>query len=140
MREQAEINAPDGFMTYWKADVTGLMATSPSGGNRTEYLMGNHVIAQRMFHHDPAVMLHAPLRTVLYADADGRTHLAFDQPSTIFASYGNPAVTKVCRHLDRLLADLLALLGAPVPAIPHGSKLPEPASKSTTEFQPGTAL
>jgi len=43
-----------------------------------------------MFRHDPSVMLHAPLRTLLYADADGDTKLAVDQPSLLFASYDNP--------------------------------------------------
>ncbi|MFF7140896.1 hypothetical protein [Streptomyces nodosus] len=117
VREQAEINAPHAFMIYWKADVTGLMATSPSGWKCSEYLMGNHVTAQGMFHHDPAVMLHAPLRTVLYADAEGRTHLNVDQPSSHFASYGRPEVTEVGRRLDRQLADLLELLGAEVPEV-----------------------
>ncbi|MFD8963946.1 DUF302 domain-containing protein [Streptomyces sp. NPDC059568] len=115
VREQAEINAPHGFMIYWKADITSDMATSPSDWKCAEYLMGNHVIAQRMYDHDPAVMLHAPLRTVLYADAEGRTHFAVDHPSSHFASYGKPEVTEVGRYLDRLLADLLALLGAEVP-------------------------
>nr|WGD01502.1 GE004865 [Streptomyces sp.] len=115
VRELAEINAPHGLMIYGKIDVTGLMATSPSGWKCTEYLVGNHVIAQRMFHHDPAAMLHAPLRMVLYADAAGRTHLAVDRPSDLFASYGNSAITEVGHHLDGLVADLLDLLGAAAP-------------------------
>jgi len=71
--EQAEINAPHGFMVYWQADVTAIVAGSGSGWKCTEYLMGNHVIAQRMFHHDPAAMLYAPLRVVIHADQAGDT-------------------------------------------------------------------
>jgi hypothetical protein len=117
VQEHAEINAPHGLMIYWKADITGFMATSPSGWKCSEYLVGNHVVAQRMFQHDPAVMLHAPLRAVVYADTEGRTHFAVDQPTTVFASYGNPAITEVAEYLDSLVADLLTLLGAPVPAV-----------------------
>ena len=47
----ADINGPHGFMIYWKADVTAAMALSDSGWKCTEYLMGNHTIAQRMFRH-----------------------------------------------------------------------------------------
>src|ERR1700685_4220304 len=47
--ELAEINAPLGFMIYWKTDVTAIMAVSPSGGERTEEPMGNHVTARRGF-------------------------------------------------------------------------------------------
>jgi hypothetical protein len=113
--EFAAINAPHGFMIYWKSDVTSDMAGSPSGWRCVEYLMGNHTIAERMFHHNPAVMLHAPLRTVIYADAKGQTHLAVDQPSTLFDSYHNPAIAEVGSHLDQLVAELFTALGANVP-------------------------
>ncbi|TKA00629.1 DUF302 domain-containing protein [Actinacidiphila oryziradicis] len=114
--ELADINAPLGFMIYWRADVTATMAGSRSGWKSTEYLMGNHTIAERMYRHDPSVMLHAPLRTVIYADADGDTYFAVDQPSALFSSYDNPAIAEVGLHLDSLVAGLLTELGAPVPA------------------------
>jgi hypothetical protein len=113
--ELAEINPPHGFMIYWKTDVTAIMAGSPSGWKSTEYLMGNHVIAERMFRHDPGVMLHTPLRTEIYADADGGTQFVIDRPSAHFASYGSPAITEVGTELDNLVAGLLGALGAPVP-------------------------
>jgi hypothetical protein len=113
--ELAEINAPLGFMIYWKTDVTAIMAGSPSGWKSTEYLMGNHVIAERMFRYDAGVMLHAPLRTEIYADPDGGTQFIIDRPSAHFASYGNPAITEVGVELDNLVAGLLGALGAPVP-------------------------
>jgi hypothetical protein len=113
--ELAEINAPHGFMRYFRSDVTALMASSPSFWKATEYLMGNHTIAERMFRHDPSVMLHAPLRTLLYADADGDTKFAVDQPSLLFASYHNPDIAAVGLELDALLVGLIELLGGEVP-------------------------
>ena len=114
--ELAEINAPHGFMRYFRSDVTAAMAVSPSWWKATEYLMGNHTIAERMFRHDPSVMLHAPLRTLLYADPDGDTKLAVDQPSLLFNSYHNPQIADVGHELDNLLAGLIELLGGDVPA------------------------
>jgi hypothetical protein len=113
--ELAEINAPHGFMRYYRSDLTAAMAGSPSFWKATQYLMGNHTIAERMFRHDPSVMLHAPLRTLLYADPDGDTKLAVDQPSLLFASYGNTQIADVGRELDALLAQLISLLGGDVP-------------------------
>ncbi|MFI9272190.1 DUF302 domain-containing protein [Kitasatospora sp. NPDC052896] len=113
--ELAEINAPHGFMRYHRDDITALMAGSSSPWKATQYLMGNHTIAERMFRHDPSVMLHAPLRTLLYEDPDGDTKLAVDQPSLLFASYGNPRISEVGRELDALLAQLVTLLGGDVP-------------------------
>jgi uncharacterized protein (DUF302 family) len=113
--ELAEINAPHGFMRYHRRDVTAAMAGSASFWKATGYLMCNHTIAERMFHHDPAVMLHAPLRTVVYADVDGDTILAVDQPSLLFASYNNPDITAVAEYLDRLLGRLIITMGADLP-------------------------
>jgi hypothetical protein len=114
--ELAKINAPHGFMRYYRSDVTAAMAGSDSFWKATEYLMGNHTIAERMFHHDPAVMLHAPLRTLIYADPDGDTKLAVDQPSLLFTSYDNPDIEKVGYRLDYLLSLLIITMGADVPS------------------------
>jgi hypothetical protein len=113
--ELAEINAPQRFMRYYRTDVTAAMAGSASFWKATEYLMGNHTIAELMFHHDPAVMLHAPLRTLIYADPDGDTKLAVDQPSLLFASYNNPDIETVGYRLDYQLALLIINMGGDVP-------------------------
>lgn len=107
--------APHGFLRYWSTDVGALMRLAGDGGSCAEYLMGNHTIAQRMYTHDPAVMLYAPLRTAIHEDRRGVTWFSIDQPSTRFASFGNPEITKVGRELDAKLADLLKFLGISVP-------------------------
>ena len=99
--ELAEFNAPRGFMRYYRSDITAAMSGSPSSWKTTQYLMGNHTIAERMFRHHPSVMLHAPLRTVLYVDPDGDTKLAVDQPSLLFDSYDKPEIAAVGRELRR---------------------------------------
>src|SRR6201997_5617437 len=113
--ELAEINAPHGFMRYYGSDVTAIMAGSTSFWKASQYLMGNHTIAERMFRHDPSVMLHAPLRTLLYADADGDTKLAVDQPGLLFCRYDTPDIAAVGQELDALLVGLIELLGGKVP-------------------------
>uniref|UniRef100_A0A5Q5BS70 DUF302 domain-containing protein n=2 Tax=unclassified Mycobacterium TaxID=2642494 RepID=A0A5Q5BS70_MYCSS len=68
-----EVQAPNGFMRYYRGDVTSVVAGSPSRWKATQYLMGNHTIAETMFRHDPSVMVYAPLRTLIYEDPAGRT-------------------------------------------------------------------
>lgn len=113
---EAKAQAPHGFLRYFQTDVAPAMAGSGSSWPATEYLMGNHTIAERMYRHDPGVMLHAPLRTLIYDGGTG-TVLAVDQPSLLFGSYGNPAITAVGVELDGLLADLIELLDGDVPAV-----------------------
>jgi hypothetical protein len=116
----ADENAPQEFIRYWKFDGTAIMRLAGDRWKCVEYLMGNHAIAQRMYTHKPAVLLYAPLRTVVYEDAEGTTWFAVDQPSTRFASFGDPRITEVGLELDRKLADLLEYLGAPVPPALRG--------------------
>ncbi|WP_329080734.1 MULTISPECIES: DUF302 domain-containing protein [unclassified Streptosporangium] len=115
LRATAE-NAPHDFLIYWRFEAMPLMGLAGDRWLCVEYLMGNHTIAQRMFHHDPAVLLYAPLRTAIYEDPEGTTCFTVDQPSTRFSSFGDPDITQVGLELDRKLAALLEHLDAPVPA------------------------
>lgn len=127
--EQVEIaksSAPLGFLRYGRMDIAQYMAGSLSRWKATQYLMGNHTIAETMFRYDPAVMLHAPLRTLIYVSPDGATRLAVDQPSLLFGSYQDPRIAEVGRYLDSRLAGVVTALGATVPhelaaADPHGN-------------------
>ncbi|MET7517944.1 hypothetical protein ABZS88_31595 [Streptomyces sp. NPDC005480] len=83
-------------------------------GSCTTYLMGNHTIAHRVYTRDPAVLV-APQRTTIHEDRQGATWFSGDQPSTRFATFGNPDITKVRLELDAKLADLLRFLDIPVP-------------------------
>jgi uncharacterized protein (DUF302 family) len=104
-----------GFMTYWKSDVMTVMASAGDWWQRVNCLMGNHTVAQRMFHHDPAVMLYAPFKTAIYVGGQGRTRFTVDQPSTLFGSFGKGEIAAVGLELEHKLAGLIEALGAPVP-------------------------
>jgi Domain of unknown function DUF302 len=111
----AEI-APHSFVNFWTFDPTPMMRLVGHRTRTVTYMMGNNVIVERMFRHDPGVMLYAPLRTAIYEDAAERTHFSIDQPSTRFASFGDPRIAAVGLELDTKLAELLRLMSLPVPA------------------------
>jgi hypothetical protein len=79
------------------------------------YLMGNHVIAERIYAHSPAALLYVPLRVALYVDSGGQTIFATDQPSTTLAGLRNADITAVGCELDQKLAALLTALGVTPP-------------------------
>ncbi|WP_299572230.1 DUF302 domain-containing protein [uncultured Williamsia sp.] len=102
--------APHALIRYVTIDAGPVMALA---GNRTqavEYLLGNHVIAETMFRHDPHAMLYAPLRVLLYSNAVGEAVFSIDQPSTVFGSLGIDEVTEIALGLDDKVAALLAFL------------------------------
>jgi hypothetical protein len=108
-------NAPHGFIRYWTFDAGALFQLAGDSPHCSSYLMGNHTIGERMYRHDPGIMLYAPLRAAIHEDADGTTWFSVDQPSTRFRSFGNPAITYIGLALDHKLAGLLEHLDAPVP-------------------------
>ena len=115
VRRYTAEHAPHSFVNFWTFDPTPMMALAGHPTRAITYMMGNNVIAETMFRHDPGVMLYAPLRTAIYEDADGTVHLSIDQPSSRFASFGDSRIAEVGAQLDAKLAALLRLLGVPVP-------------------------
>ncbi|MGW3669043.1 DUF302 domain-containing protein [Streptomyces sp. NPDC005141] len=113
--ELAEINGPHGFMRYYRSDLCALMAGSQSLWKATQYLLGNHTIAELAFREDASAGLHAPMPSLIYADPDGDTKLAVDQPSLLLDSYRNAGIAEVGRELDGRLARLITILGGDVP-------------------------
>lgn len=107
----AAINAPNDLMVYAKIDALPLFLLAGHTTKATEYLLGNHTIAETMFRHDPKALLYAPLRLLIYADADGNAVFSMDQPSAAFGSLGIAEVTKVGESLDRKVVNLLRLIG-----------------------------
>ena len=108
-------HARHSFVTFWTFDPTPMMQLVGHSTRAITYMMGNNMIAETMYRHHPGVMLYAPLRTEIYEDTEGAVHLSIDQPSTKFASFGDPRIAKVGAQLDVKLADLLRLLGLLVP-------------------------
>jgi uncharacterized protein (DUF302 family) len=108
-------NAPHGFMRFWSTDVGATMRLAGNPGFCATYLMGNHTIAERMYRHDPAVMLYAPLRTTIHQDREGTTLFSIDQPSTRFSSFDSPDIAAVGEELDRKVVNLLRILEVTVP-------------------------
>jgi hypothetical protein len=104
-------SGPRGFVLYWRADMTPELTGSGELRPCAAYLMGPARRPEEAYLHDPAVMLFAPLRTLIYIDSADRTRLAVDQPSTVYASFANPVIPELGIDLDRQLAGLLGALG-----------------------------
>jgi uncharacterized protein (DUF302 family) len=104
-------NAPNELMVYAKIDATPLLGVAGHDVKAVEYLLGNHVIAETMFRHDPKALLYAPLRLLVYSDAEGNAVFSMIRPSSAFGSLGIAEVTEVGLSLDRKVANLLRVIG-----------------------------
>jgi hypothetical protein len=117
MLDLANATAPHGFLIFYKNDVRPTVRLAGDQAYGVAYLMGNHTIMERMFRHEPAILLYAPLHTVIWGDPDGPTHFTFDKPSDQFASFANPDITAVGEELDHKMAALLKHLDVAVPDV-----------------------
>ncbi|MFD5946967.1 DUF302 domain-containing protein [Streptomyces collinus] len=106
---------PHSFAVFWTLDPMPVMRLSGHQHRAVTYMMGNNVIAETMFRHDPGVILYAPLRTAIYETVSGRVQFSIDQPSSKFASFGDPRIAEVGAQLDAEVAELLHLMTLPVP-------------------------
>ena len=67
VRAKVAENAPNELMVYAKIDAVPLLGVAGHDVKAVEYLLGNHVIAETMFRHDPRALLYAPLRVLCTA-------------------------------------------------------------------------
>lgn len=105
---------PHSFAVFWTLDPMPVMRLSGHQHRAVTYMMGNNVIAETMFRH-PGIILYAPLRTAIYETASGHVQISIDQPSSKFASFGDPRIAEVGAQLDAKVAELLRLMTLPVP-------------------------
>lgn len=111
VRAKVAENAPNELIVYAKIDATPLFGVAGHTVKAVEYLLGNHVIAETMFRHDPKALLYAPLRLLVYSDAEGDAVFSMIRPSSAFGSLGIADVTEVGLSLDRKVANLLRVIG-----------------------------
>jgi Domain of unknown function DUF302 len=115
VQEYTADHAPHSFVNFWTLDPMPMMRLAGHQRRAITYMMGNNVIAETMFRHDPGIILYAPLRTAIYEDNAGGVHLSIDQPSSKFATFGDPRIAEVGALLDAKVAELLRLMSLPVP-------------------------
>jgi hypothetical protein len=70
------------------------------------FLIGNPVIANRMFERNRGAGLYAPLRVSLYEDPSGMVHFAYDRPSSLLGSFEDAEINAVAALLDEKMATL----------------------------------
>jgi uncharacterized protein (DUF302 family) len=100
-----------GFMVLAKLDPGPLVSLLGNPKKLCIYLLGNPVLANRMFEQDAAVGMYAPLRAVIFEDHDGRTYFTYDVPSSLLGQFDNAEIRGVAAILDdrmKTLAEFLA--------------------------------
>lgn len=107
--------APLGFLMYLDAPVDRIMRFAGHHRRTCSYLIGNHVDAERMYRHSPEVMLHSPLRVVLWEDENGQAMFTFEHSGAQFSCFDDPRIAAVGVEVSEKFARLLTHLELPIP-------------------------
>jgi hypothetical protein len=94
------------FMSFAKLEQGPLTSLLGKPKKMVVFLLGNPVLANRMYEANPAIGVYAPLRASIYEDQEGRTHFTYDRPSALLAQFDHAQVRAVARALDEKMSAL----------------------------------
>ena len=101
------IAGEDGLAIHYIALHGDLLALKGERRPLTAYYIGNVLSAVEMTHVNPAAGLYAPLRVVVYANAEGGTTMEYDRPTTMFGQFKNAEIDAMAQSLDQRLLTFL---------------------------------
>jgi uncharacterized protein (DUF302 family) len=101
------IAGEDGLAIHYVALHGDLLALKGERRPLTAYYIGNVLSAVEMTKVNPASGLYAPLRVVVYANAEGGTTMEYDRPSSMFGQFKDPEIDAMAQSLDQRLMTFL---------------------------------
>ncbi len=96
-----------GFLILAKLDQGPLVSLMGKDKKMTVYLIGNPILANRMYEKNPAIGVYAPLRVLVYEGNDGKTRVTYDLPSALLGQFEDNDVTFVAHMLDEKMSSLI---------------------------------
>ncbi len=94
------------MMLFEKQNHGDLLSVIGVRKRAVQFVVGNPLIAIEMTRHDLGAGLYAPLRVLIFEDAQGQTRLEYDQPSSLFGRLNNNKISAVGQMLDAKLETL----------------------------------
>ncbi len=101
------IAGEDGLAIHYIAFHGDLLALKGERRPLTAYYIGNVLSAVEMTKINPAAGLYAPLRVVVYANAEGGTTMEYDRPSSMFGQFKDAEIDAMAQSLDQRLMTFL---------------------------------
>ncbi len=101
--------AKNGMMVMAEVDQGKMLSMTSLHLQAKLFLIGNPNVGKQLFEQDHAVGLYVPLRLFVYTDANGKTYVAYDKPSTLLPQFQNEKVGMVAGMLDQKIEGLATM-------------------------------
>ncbi len=98
--------AKNGMMVMAEVNQGQMLSMTGLSLKATVVLVGNPTVGKQLFEQDQAVGLYVPLRVSVYADANGKTHVEYDRPSSLLGQFKNEKIAMAAKMLDEKLDGL----------------------------------
>lgn len=96
---------PSGFVHLARLDQGPLLSLAGRRVQATLYLVGNPVVARGLVERNALAALYAPFRLSIFEGPMGAAAIAYDLPSSVLESLGDPVITDVARTLDARIGE-----------------------------------
>ncbi len=101
--------AKNGMMIMAEVDQGKMLSMTGLSLKAKLYLIGNPTVGKQLFEQNHGVGLYVPLRLFVYSDENGKSHLAFDKPSTVLSQFQNEKVGMISQMLDQKIEGLATM-------------------------------
>jgi uncharacterized protein (DUF302 family) len=101
--------AKNGMMVMAEVDQGKMLSMTGLSLKATLFLVGNPTVGKQVFEQEHGAGLYLPLRVFVFADANGKTFVEYDKPSSILGQYKNEKVSMVADMLDKKLQGLATM-------------------------------
>lgn len=101
--------AKNGMMVLAEVDHGKVLSMTGLKLKAKLFLVGNPMVGKQLFDQTHAAGLYIPVRLYVYADANGRTFVEYDKPSSLLAQFNDQKVAMVAKMLDEKIGGLASM-------------------------------
>jgi uncharacterized protein (DUF302 family) len=95
-----------GMMVMAQVDQGHMLSMTGLNLKVTLFLVGNPTVGKKLFDQNHGVGLYVPLRVFVYENADGKTFVSYDKPSSLLEQFNDKQIDMVAGMLDQKIQGL----------------------------------
>ncbi len=95
-----------GMMVMARVDQGHMLSMTGLNLKATLFLVGNPTVGKKLFDQNHGVGLYVPLRVFVYENADGKTFVSYDKPSSLLEQFNDKQIDMVAGMLDQKIQGL----------------------------------
>ena len=99
----------NGMMVMAEVDQGKMLSMTGLRLKAKLFLVGNPNVGKQLFEQNHAVGLYVPLRVFVYSDANGKTFVEYDKPSSLLSQFQNEKIGMVGQMLDEKIGGLASM-------------------------------